>query len=222
MSILPEERASESGRAVEGTVRTLRRVVMANVAMLRLSSLMSFSMSRLHAWTAFGCVWASLARVRMAANLSVDLGDERNSCRTASGAYGSSQSTIRGLERCRERERTGDRAVELGGADVLHVADGASGLVVDHVALVLEVALDELVHGALDAAGTRCESAVPCGRRKASEKATHLGSSSMTLAAKRMSMQMANGLRRVPPAPFAPLSWWIILVTAMRSPWRMR
>lgn len=63
----------------EGAERTLRRVVMAKVAMLLLSSLISFSMSRLQLWTAAGLLCASLARVRIAANLRVGFGAERKS-----------------------------------------------------------------------------------------------------------------------------------------------
>lgn len=46
-------------RSTEASFPVFRSVVMANVATLRFSSLMSFSMSRLHVCTADGLVWAS-------------------------------------------------------------------------------------------------------------------------------------------------------------------
>lgn len=46
---------------------------------------------------------------------------------------------------------TSDRSLELTGTNVLHLANSASSLVVDHVALVLEVTFDQFVHSPLDA-----------------------------------------------------------------------
>ena len=62
---------------------TLRSVVIAYVAIDLFESVMRFSMSRLQAVTAAGCVMASLFRVLMAANLSTGFGEARKSCRTA-------------------------------------------------------------------------------------------------------------------------------------------
>ena len=55
---------------------------MASVAMERLESVMRFSISRLQVVTVSGWVMATRLSVRMAANRSVALGDDRKSCRT--------------------------------------------------------------------------------------------------------------------------------------------
>mmetsp|Transcript_3997 Transcript_3997/g.13008 ORF Transcript_3997/g.13008 Transcript_3997/m.13008 type:complete len:263 (+) Transcript_3997:962-1750(+) len=60
----------------------LRSVVMASVAMERLTSVIRFSMSRLQAATAAGKVMATRFSVRTAAKRSVALGDDRKSCST--------------------------------------------------------------------------------------------------------------------------------------------
>ena len=65
--------------STEASFPVLSRVVMAYVAMERLSSLMSFSMSKLHAETGIGWVCASFAKVRMAANLRLALGEVKKS-----------------------------------------------------------------------------------------------------------------------------------------------
>ena len=63
--------------------RTLSKVVIAYVAILRFGSDIRFSMSTLHAATLDGCETAKALSVRMAANLRVGLGEERNSCNWA-------------------------------------------------------------------------------------------------------------------------------------------
>ena len=55
---------------------------MAKVAILRFTSVIKFSRSRLQLVTDAGCVMATLFNVRTAANLSVGLGELRNSCKT--------------------------------------------------------------------------------------------------------------------------------------------
>ena len=60
----------------------MSRVVIAYVATLRLESEMRFSRSTLQVATLDGCVRASEASVRVAANLRDDFGDERKSCKT--------------------------------------------------------------------------------------------------------------------------------------------
>jgi hypothetical protein len=49
------------------------------------------------------------------------------------------------------RRRTGNRTLKLLSADVLHLANSSRRLVVDHVAFVLQVPLNELVHRPLHA-----------------------------------------------------------------------
>ena len=55
---------------------------MASVAILRLTSVIRFSRSRLQVVTEVGCIMATLFKVRTAANLKVGLGELKNSCRT--------------------------------------------------------------------------------------------------------------------------------------------
>ena len=59
--------------------QTLRSVVIASVAMLRLTSVIKFSRSKLQVVTDMGCVMATLFNVRTAANLRVGRGELRNS-----------------------------------------------------------------------------------------------------------------------------------------------
>lgn len=61
----------------------MSKVVIAYVAILRFGSEMRFSMSTLHAATLAGYVTANALSVRMAANLRVGLGEERNNCNWA-------------------------------------------------------------------------------------------------------------------------------------------
>ena len=61
---------------------TFSKVVMASVAILRLTSVIRFSRSRLQVVTEVGCIMATLFNVRTAANLKVGLGELKNSCRT--------------------------------------------------------------------------------------------------------------------------------------------
>ena len=56
--------------------------MIASVAILRLTSVMRFSRSKLHVVTDMGCVMATLFNVRTAANLRVGRGELRNSCNT--------------------------------------------------------------------------------------------------------------------------------------------
>lgn len=51
---------------------------MAKVAMLRLTSVMRFSKSRLQVVTEVGCIIATLFKVRTAANLKVGRGELKN------------------------------------------------------------------------------------------------------------------------------------------------
>ena len=51
---------------------------MAKVAMLRFTSVIRFSRSRLHVVTEVGCIMATLFNVRTAANLRVGRGELRN------------------------------------------------------------------------------------------------------------------------------------------------
>ena len=67
---------------LQAILPTLRRVVIASVAMLRLTSVIRFSRSKLQVVTDMGWVIATLFRVRTAANLRVGRGELRNSCRT--------------------------------------------------------------------------------------------------------------------------------------------
>lgn len=57
-------------------------MVIARVAMLRLTSVIKFSRSKLQVVTDMGCVIATLFKVRTAANLSVGRGELRKSCNT--------------------------------------------------------------------------------------------------------------------------------------------
>jgi hypothetical protein len=61
---------------------TLSSVVMANVAMLRLESVIKFSISKLHGATADGCFRANRLSVRIEAKRRDDFGELRNNCRT--------------------------------------------------------------------------------------------------------------------------------------------
>lgn len=61
---------------------TLSKVVMASVAMLRFTSVIKFSRSRLQLVTDAGWIMATLFKVRTAANLKVGLGELRNNCKT--------------------------------------------------------------------------------------------------------------------------------------------
>ena len=56
--------------------------MIASVAMLRLTSVIRFSRSKLHVVTDIGWVMATLFNVRTAANLRVGRGELRNSCST--------------------------------------------------------------------------------------------------------------------------------------------
>lgn len=201
---------------------------MAYVASERLGSVIMFSISWLDATTAAGCVWASLLSVRIAANLSTGLGEVRKRLRTGQGRARRRVSWEYESKDDEGRRRTGHRAVELLDRNVAHLADGAGSLDVDHVGLVPEPALEQVKHLLVDAG--REEGGAVSRQRWASKRATrgagartHLGSSSSTLAAMRMSMQTAIGLRRTLAAAPAlpPLSCWTIFVTAMRSPARM-
>ena len=61
---------------------TFKRVVIANVAMLLLTSVIKFSKSKLQVITDCGCIIATLFNVLTAANRSVGLGELRNNCKT--------------------------------------------------------------------------------------------------------------------------------------------
>ena len=61
---------------------TFSSVVIARVAMLRLTSVIKFSRSKLQVVTDMGCVMATLFNVRTAANLRVGRGELRKSCST--------------------------------------------------------------------------------------------------------------------------------------------
>ena len=61
---------------------TLSNVVIARVAILRLTSVIRFSRSKLQVVTDIGCTMATLLSVRTAANLRVGRGELRNSWRT--------------------------------------------------------------------------------------------------------------------------------------------
>ena len=84
--------------------------------------------------------------MRMAANLSVAFGDDKNNWSTVCGKplTVSLQNSL-GFEKSRERLAS-NRPVQLSRGHVLHLANGPSCLVVDHVALVLEVTVQQLVH----------------------------------------------------------------------------
>ena len=69
-------------RSTEASLPVFSNVVIAYVAILRFESEMRFSMSRLHVATLLGWVRERALKTRMAANLSVGLGDERKSWRT--------------------------------------------------------------------------------------------------------------------------------------------
>lgn len=131
------------------------------------------------------------------------------------------------MKQGRKRERrTSDRSVKLGRGDVPHVADGSSGLDVDHVGLVSKPVLQQVVHLLVNAKKEErgreyqlsFDAFFPLLAR------THLGSSSMTFPAYRINMHTAIGFLRTLAAlpPFPPLSCWIILVTAILSPCLMR
>lgn len=55
---------------------------MASVAILRFTSVIKFSRSKLHTITDCGCMMATLFNVRTAANLKVGRGELKNNCRT--------------------------------------------------------------------------------------------------------------------------------------------
>ena len=64
-------------------------VVIANVAMLRLESLIRPSMSMLHGVTASGCTMATLLSVRTAAKRRHGFGEHRKSCSTVTAGASS-------------------------------------------------------------------------------------------------------------------------------------
>lgn len=103
--------------------------MIAYVATLLLGSAMRFSRSTLQAATLAGCVRASAARVRVAANFKTGLGDERNSCRTA--WHIEKKAAISD-----GRRQTCDRLGQLCSSYVFHLADGTSGFKVHHVTLM--------------------------------------------------------------------------------------
>ena len=57
----------------------------------------------------------------------------------------------RRFEFVRVRRRTGDGSVEFGCGDITHLADRSSSFVIDHIALVLQISVDELKHLSIDA-----------------------------------------------------------------------
>ena len=104
--------------------------MIAYVATLLLGSAMRFSRSTLQAATLAGCVKASAARVRVAANFKIGLGDERNSCRTT-------KHIEKKKDVVSERSKqTCDRLGQLCSSYMLHLTDGTGGLKIYHVALV--------------------------------------------------------------------------------------
>ena len=114
----------------------------------------------------------------MAANFIVDLGDDKKSCRT-----------VRVSARCMMLiyEHTSDRPEELLSCDLAHFADDSRSLVIDHIALMSQVALQKFEHRSMEAVPGQSNQTISCLKTAT----THFGSSSMTLEMKRMSMQIA-------------------------------
>mmetsp|Transcript_12633 Transcript_12633/g.31109 ORF Transcript_12633/g.31109 Transcript_12633/m.31109 type:complete len:206 (-) Transcript_12633:961-1578(-) len=81
-------------RSTDAALPVLSSVVMASVAIERFTSVIRFSMSRLHVVTASGCVMATRFSVRTAAKRSVALGDDRNSCSTVTAGVSSRDVTL--------------------------------------------------------------------------------------------------------------------------------
>lgn len=84
-----------SSRSTDDSLPVLSRVVMARVAMERLGSEMSASMSMLHPVTASGCAMATALRVRTAAKRSTGLAEPRKSWRTVTAGVSSREETSR-------------------------------------------------------------------------------------------------------------------------------
>mmetsp|Transcript_14557 Transcript_14557/g.29484 ORF Transcript_14557/g.29484 Transcript_14557/m.29484 type:complete len:209 (+) Transcript_14557:1261-1887(+) len=76
-------------RSTPDSEPVLSNVVMASVAIERLPSLISPSMSMLHGVTASGCAMATLLRVRTAAKRRQGLGEQRKSCSTVTAGESS-------------------------------------------------------------------------------------------------------------------------------------
>mmetsp|Transcript_31656 Transcript_31656/g.97836 ORF Transcript_31656/g.97836 Transcript_31656/m.97836 type:complete len:229 (+) Transcript_31656:1560-2246(+) len=84
-------------RSTDDSEPVLSKVVIAKVAIERLLSVMSDSISSLHLITAAGLAIATVERARIAASRSEDLGEERKSCNTAT-AGPRSRSSMPGKE----------------------------------------------------------------------------------------------------------------------------
>ena len=101
-------------------------------------------MSKLHAATAWGWVWASLLRVLTAANLSTAFGEERNSWSTVGQLGPAPDDTPFRVV------LTSNRSDEVGGSNILHVTNSSGSLDIDHVGFMPQQSLEEFVHLSLD------------------------------------------------------------------------
>jgi hypothetical protein len=110
---------------------------------------------------------------------------------------------------------TGNRPDEVRQSHASNVANSPRSLNVDHVRFVSEQSLEEFVHLSLDTAVS--------AKILLSTVGTHLGSSSMTLRAYRINMQIAMGFLTTELFPLAPgPNCWTSLVMAILSFSRMR
>ena len=166
---------------------------------------MRFSRSTFTEATLEGCVAAKAARVRVAAKRRVAFGEDKKSWRTGAKVR------IRGIVK-NGRLPTSNRPHKLEIRSVLHFTDNPGGFEVDHIALVLQPAIEKVEHLFLNTTNRYQPRSIK-GKRK-----TNLGSSSKTLAAYLINMHNAIGFFSVVPAPvFPPPNCWIILVTAILS-----
>ena len=79
----PEEKVSSMTQynccSIKSTFQTFSKVVIASVAILLFTSVIKFSRSRLQTITDWGCIMATLFKVRTAANRRVGLGELKKS-----------------------------------------------------------------------------------------------------------------------------------------------
>jgi len=95
-----------------------------------------------------------------------------------------------------DRRPTSNGSNEVGSRDILHIANSSGSLDVDHVRLVSQQPLEELVHLSLD---------TDCQLGHSDEcRFTHFGSSSMTFLAYLTNMQIAIGFLTTDDFPLAP------------------
>ncbi len=117
--------------------------MIAYVATLLLESVMRLSRSTLQAATLAGCVKASVARVRVAANFNTALGEDKKSCKTLKARQSQKYAMY-------PKILTGYGFCKLRWSYISCLADCPGSLKVNHVALVTQPSLHQIKHLFLD------------------------------------------------------------------------